>query len=229
MREQVRAFSAASDRDVAIVAESEGALVAQAYLASTPNAPVRSLVLLSPLLEPGRVYYPHLPDEGWGVAGATLLDGLATALGWVSPVDVSANTPLFRSIVDEEPALGALLSCPPPWIRSLAVLPVDSGVSAPATADVGFDHAVVPAFHGGLLGDGTTQDLIATVLRDRAVHRSGFWETVGDVVNAGAAAWQAPSLDRSLVGSWDADDDADDCDNVRARLRAWLDSRRGSG
>jgi hypothetical protein len=223
MREQVRALARATGDDVSIVAESEGALIAQAYLAATPNAPVHALVLLSPLLEPGRVYYPRLPAEGWGVAAGTFVDGLSAALSWVGPVDVSANTPVFRSIVEEEPALGALLSCPPPGVRSFAVMPVDSGVSAPAVADVGFDHAVVPAFHGGLLGDGTTQELIGRVLRGERAAGSGFWEAVGDVVNAGAAAWQAPGLERSLERSWDHGKNAVACANVRSELRSWAD------
>jgi hypothetical protein len=227
MRAQVDAFHRATHADVSIVAESEGSLVAQAYLAATPDAPVRALVVLSPLLEPGRVFYPHLPDEGWGIAAGTVLDGLGATVSWLGPVDVSANTPLFRSIVDEEPALGALLSCPPPGVRSFAVLPVDSGVSAPAVADVGFDHAVVPAFHGGLLGDGTTQAIIAKVLHGRDPDRSGFWESVGDVVNAGAAAWQVPDLERSLVPSWGDGEGAHRCARVRRALREWVRTRNG--
>jgi hypothetical protein len=102
------------------------------------------------------------------------------------------------------------------------VLPVDSGVSAPAVADVGFDHAVAPAFHGGLLGDGTTQRIINRVLHGKHADGSGFWESVGDVVNVGAAAWQAPDLDRSLEPKWDDDEHADRCTRVRAELRRWV-------
>jgi hypothetical protein len=223
MRAQVRALRRESGEDLSIVAESEGSLVAQAYLAATPNAPVRALVLLSPLLEPGRVHYPELPNEGWGIGAGTVLDGISSIVSWVGPVDVSANTELFRSIVDQEPALASLLSCPPPGIPSLAVLPVDSGVSAPAVADIGFEHAVVPAFHGGLLGDDTTQGLIRDVLADDPVDGSDFWASVGDVINAGAAAWQAPDLVRSLEPGWNGDADATECKNVRAALRSWLD------
>ncbi|MEX0663648.1 MAG: hypothetical protein WD598_02615 [Acidimicrobiia bacterium] len=223
MRRQVAELRRATGAPVSIVAESEGALIAQAYMAGTPNAPVRALVLLSPLVEPGRVHYPRLGHEGWGVVTGTVTDGIAGALGWIGPVDVSSDTPLFRSIVNEEPALSRLLRCPPPAVRSFVVLPLDSGVSAPAPVEIGFRHAVVPAFHGGLLGDRTTQDLIRAVLRGRSSHGSGFWSFSADVVNAGAAAWQAPSLVLSLEPSWDARLDDAPCRAVRDEIRTWLD------
>jgi hypothetical protein len=221
MRDQVDALHEETGQPVRIVAESEGALVAQAYLSGIPDAPVRAVVLLSPLVAPGRVAYPELGDDGWGTVAGTVLHGLTTAVGAVGPVEVSPDTPLFRSIVDEEPALGALLDCPPPGIRSFAILPLDSGVSAPAPLDVRMDHAVVPAFHGGLLGDGASAEMLGRVLRGRPVEGSAGWSFVGDVINAGAAAWQAPSLEPSLEPRWSSVD-ADDCPAVRAELRRWL-------
>ena len=47
--------------------------MAQVYLAATPRAPVDAVVLLSPLAEPGRVFYPPRGDEGWGVATGTMI------------------------------------------------------------------------------------------------------------------------------------------------------------
>ena len=46
-------YHRATGRRLTLVAESEGALLAKAYLAATPGAPVANLVILSPLLEPG--------------------------------------------------------------------------------------------------------------------------------------------------------------------------------
>jgi hypothetical protein len=222
MRRQVDAFHDATGQRVNIVAESEGALIAQAFLAGTPHAPVRSLVLLSPLLEPGRVDYPELGHPGWGIASGTVMDGIAAALGAVSPVDVSADTPLFRSIVSEAPPLRSLLQCPAPGVREFAVLPLDSGVSAPPPIEVSIPHAVVPAFHGGLLGDHTSAELLRHVLRGEPATGSSFWSGVADVVNAGGAAWQAPDLVTSLVPRWHSLPEADDCAAVRAELRHWL-------
>ena len=227
MRRQIAAFHEATGERVSIVAESEGALVAQTYLAATPHAPVDAVVLLSPLLAPGRVSYPPLGENGWGVVSGTLLGGIAAALGTVGPVDVSADTPLFRSIVDEGPTLGALLACPPPGIRSFAVLPLDAGVAAPAPAEVAYEHEVVPAFHGGLLGDDTTARHVEQVLAgEPAPEGSSFWSAIGDGVNALASGWQAPDLEPNLVPDW-RDLPMGSCRAVRAELRAWVGGASG--
>jgi hypothetical protein len=116
--------------------------------------------------------------------------------------------------------MGALLACPPPGLRSYAVLPIDAGVSAPAPLDVGFDHRVVPAFHGGLLGDATTARAVAAVLDGRRPpDGSSWWSTVGDAVNALSSAWQAPGLEASLEPSWEGQPDSGDCAGVRRELR----------
>jgi hypothetical protein len=232
MRRQVDALHEATGEPVGIVAESEGALVAQVFLAATPRAPVDAMVLLSPLAEPGRVFYPPRGDEGWGVATGTMMRGLGAVIGALGPVDVSADEPLFRSIVDLGPTLGALLACPPPRVRSYAVLPVDAGVSAPSPLDVELDHRVVPAFHGGLLGDATTARTIAAVLDGRTVPEgSAFWAAVGDAVNALASPWQVPGLEPSLESSWRDQPDAGDCRAVRRELRRVVGPtpRTGSG
>jgi len=227
MGRQVEALSAAAGEPVGIVAESEGALVAQVYLAATPRAPVDAVVLLSPLARPGRVYYPPAGDDGWGVASGALMRGIAAVIGALGPVDVSADEPLFRSIVDLGPTVGSLLSCPPPGVRAYAVLPIDEGVSAPAPLDVAYDHRVVPAFHGGLLGDDETARAVAAVLEGRPPpDESGWWAAVGDTVNALAAPWQAPGLEPSLESAWREQPEAGDCRALRAELRRLVATTR---
>lgn len=143
-------------------------------------------MLLGPLLAPGRVWYPPRGENGWGVISGTILGRVAAALGAVGPLDVSADAPLFRTIVDEGPTVGDLLACPPPGLRSFAVLPLDAGVAAPAPTDIGHAHAVVPAFHGGLLDDDTTARYVEQMLsRTRPVPEgSGVWSALGDAMNA---------------------------------------------
>jgi hypothetical protein len=168
------------------------------------------------------VFYPPLGENGWGVVSGTLLGGIAAALGAVGPVDVSADTPLFRSIVDEGPTVGALLACPPPGVRSFAVLPLDAGVAAPAPTNIAYDHEVVPAFHGGLLGDDTTARHVEQVLAaDRMPDGSGFWAALGKGVNALASGWQAPDLEPGVLPEWRDLPDSD-CRAVRAELRRWV-------
>jgi hypothetical protein len=234
MRRQVDALRAASGDPVGIVAESEGALVTQVYLAAFPRAPVEAVVLLSPLAEPGRVYYPPSGEQGWGVGTGAVMRVLAGVIGALGPVDVSADSSLFRSIVDLGPTVGALLACPPPDVRSYAVLPIDEGVEAPAPIDVGYAHQTVGSFHGGLLGDDTTRRAIAAVLDgEEPEDGSAFWDAVRDTVGAAASAWQAPGLAPGLEPAWNglpgADEpDEQDCAAVRAELQARV-SRTGSG
>jgi hypothetical protein len=226
MRDQVTALRRQAGEDVSIVAESEGALVTQVYLAAFPRAPVDAVVLLSPLAEPGRVYYPPPGEQGWGVGAGVIMRGIAGVIGALGPVDVSADAPLFRSIVDLGPTVGELLACPPPGIRSYAVLPIDQGVAAPAPVDVGYDHQTVAAFHGGLLGDDTTATAIADVLDGRPPDDgSGFWAAVGDAFGATAAAWQTPGLAPSLEPAWSGQPDDDDCAAVRAELQRVVSRR----
>jgi hypothetical protein len=206
---------------VTIVAESEGALLAKTYLAGTPDAPVRNLVILSPLVQPGRVYYPTTGNEGWGVFGGAEIAGLSWALGDVSPVDVEPDTPFLRSIVDDAPALSGLVSCSLPGVRQLAVLPLDTGVSA-TTTNIGIPYTVVPAFHGGMLDDAVTARLVTQVVEGKHVAPSTGWDFAEDVISAGASAWQVPDLDPAVNNAWKHAPSPDDCTAVRAFLQQQL-------
>ncbi len=221
MRAQVDAFHDSTGRPVGIVAESEGSLVALVYLTASPDAPVRSFVALSPLLDPGRVSYPASGESGWGVATGNILDGITAIVGGLGPVDVSSDTPLFRSMVTEGPALRGMLRCPVPGVRELAVLPIDSGVSAPSPPHIGVPYTVRPAFHGGLLGDHVTADLVTRTLRGHATSSSGFWKSAEKVVQAGASPWQVPDLEPSINDAWRGKHETP-CRAVRAEVRAWI-------
>lgn len=219
LRAQVDAYHRETGRELTVVAESEGALLANAYLASTPHAPVRNLVSLSPLVAPGRVYYPANGEEGWGAGGALAMEGFAWALGGVSPVDVTPDTPFLRSIVDDAPALRGLTACALPHVRELAVLPLDTGVSAPAPQVVGVPHTVVPAFHGGMLDDASTAAIVRDVVAGRSVPRDDGWAFAEDVIQAGASAWQVPQLTTSINRAWHGAPAPTDCRAIRAHLR----------
>jgi hypothetical protein len=109
-----------------------------------------------------------------------------------------------------------------PGVRELAILPLDSGVSAPAPVEVEISHAWVPAFHGGLLGDSSTAELVGKVLRGEPAGGAGTWSTVSDVVNAGASAWQAPSLEQTLESTWSSLPSPDECAAARQELERWV-------
>lgn len=223
--EQVDAYHRATGKAITLVAESEGALLAKTYVAASPHAAVRNLVLVSPLVDPGRVYYPPADAEGWGVFGKLEMEGLSWALGGLSPVDVTPDTPFLRSIVDQAPTLHRLMSCPLAGVRQAAVVPLDTGVSAPAPRVIGIPFTVVPGFHGGMLDDASTARVVATVVGGGEVEDHAGWSLTEDVIQAGASAWQVPPLAVDLNEAWVGEPDGHDCAAVRAHLRVWLAAR----
>jgi hypothetical protein len=225
MRAQVDAFAAKSGQPVAIVAESEGSLVAKAYLATTPDAPVDALVMLSPLVRTGRVYYPPSGHDGWGVAGAWELRALTFALRSLSPLSISTDTPLFRSIVDGAPALRELFQCPLPGVRQLVLFPLADAVVAPSPHIDGIDSSVIPAFHGGLLSNDQADRAVAVALRGGDLPSFWPWRLSERVIRAASAAWQVPELPLALNPAWKrAAGDNPSCSDDIALLDRYLGS-----
>jgi hypothetical protein len=156
------------------------------------------------------------------VAAGAALDVTATILDTLGPIEVRADTPLFRSIVEDAPLFQGLMRCRVPGVRELAVLPFDTGLAAPLPSSVGIPAIVRPRFHGGLLGDDETETLVQRVLRDQPVRTASRWKSTGHVVQALASPWQVPSLTKSLEPSWRDLPDSDDCPAIRRALHAYL-------
>ncbi len=223
LADQVERYAAREKEDVTIVAESEGALIAKAYLAATPDAPVRALVMLSPLLDPGGVSYPPAGESGWGAAGRLGLAGLSWALGGLSPVEVSPDTPFLRSIVDAGPRFAGLAACSLPDVREASVLPLDTALGSPATARVPRPSEVVPGLHGGMVDDARTARIVAAITHSRAVPDDrGLWSFVERAARRAASVWRVPPLVSSLHDGWSDRPDPGDCRAVRADLARWL-------
>jgi hypothetical protein len=222
MARQVEAFRADVEQPVTIVAESEGALIAKAYLMSHPDAPVDTLVLLSPLVEPGGAYYPPAGDDGWGVAGGLGLRWITAVVRSLSPLDMTTDDGLFRSLADEAPALREMLACPVEGVDQLAVFPLaDAVVGAEPHLD-GVPSAVVPAFHGGLADNHAVQRTIRTVLEGGVSPDYSWWEATDTVIRAGAAAWRVPLLPISINPVWEDGDDASSCTDIAGLVEAWV-------
>lgn len=202
MAAQVDVLAAATHRRVSLVAVSEGTLVAETYLARYPTAPVDTVILLSPLVTPGRAYYPPAGDDGWGAVSRLGLQALTAALSSISPFKLSPSTPLFQSIVAEAPAIRSLLNCPQPGIRQVAVEPVADAVAAPQDPGLRIPTVVVPAFHSGALGDRQADAAIVDVLEHRPLPADGGWADVEKVVRPAAAAWQVPQLALTANPVW---------------------------
>jgi len=224
MGSQVDAFHAATGKPVSIVAESEGSLVAKTYLAATPAAPVTELVLLSPLVSPARVYYPPNGHEGWGVAAGIELKGLTEGLKVISPIDLTPDTPLLRSIADNAPAVRDLLTCPLPGVDQLALFPLADAVASPHPTAIGIPASVVPAFHGGLLSSGAVHKTIALRLDGGKLPNYDVWSSVERVVRVSSSAWQVPPLPLSLNRAWGHPPGrAPSCQAMAAVLQRWVD------
>jgi hypothetical protein len=222
MAQQVEAFRADVLQPVTIVAESEGALIAKAYLMSHPDAPVDTLVLLSPLVEPGGAYYPPAGDDGWGVAGGMGLRWITAVVRSLSPLDVTTDDGLFRSIADEAPAMREMLRCPVKGVDQLAVFPLADAVAGAEPHLHGVPSAVVPAFHGGLADNPAVQRTIRAVLQGSVSPDYGWWEATDTVIRAGAAAWRVPLLPLSVNPVWEAGDDASNCNDIASLVSAWV-------
>ena len=90
---QVAKLDQESGVRVDIVAESEGALVVTTYLVSHHDPPVSTVVLASPLLEPGRVSYPAgTSSAGFGLASRYAMQLLGTTYQSVAPIDLSPQS-----------------------------------------------------------------------------------------------------------------------------------------
>jgi hypothetical protein len=222
MARQVEAFRADAEQPVTIVAESEGALIAKAYLMSHPDAPVDTLVLLSPLVEPGSAYYPPAGDDGWGAAGGLGLRWITAVVRTLSPLDVTTDDGLFRSLADHAPALREMLACPVDGVDQLAVFPLADAVAGAEPHLDGVPSAVVPAFHGGLADNSAVQRTIRTVLEGGVSPDYGWWEATDAVIRAGAAAWRVPMLPISINPAWEDGDDASSCRDIAGLVEAWV-------
>jgi hypothetical protein len=195
MAAQVRQMHRTSGHDVAIVAESEGSLVTLAYLHRHPHAPVDNVALLSPIVDPGRVSYPAAGRPGWGLAAGWELRGVTGAIGRIAPFAVSASGPLLRSIDASDGALSWSDLCRP-GLRTVAFVPLADSVTLPTTltADSPVPVVVVPAFHGGLLGNAKVQRAVRTWLAGKPLPSRPGLTAASQVLARAASAWRVPPL-----------------------------------
>ena len=238
MAQQVEAIHAATNRPVAIVAESEGALIAKTFLLATPHPPVERLVLLSPLVRPGRVYFPDTGSDGWGTFTGWGLRGVAKILAGLSPLELSPDSPFVQDVDRHGAALRDALACGSPGVHQDAFVPLADAVTGPFDDAVDISNPngmgsvrvrVVPAFHGGLMGSRSIQRAIRADLRGEnpAVYS---WAAAGSVIRGAAAAWQVPDLPVDLNPAWMTTTHpglasagrAARCDAVRTELQAMV-------
>ncbi len=196
MAAQVQELSRLAGMPVDIVAESEGTLGLYAMLARHPHVPVRSVVLLSPIVEPGQVGQASDTVPG---AALTTLNNL---VGGMSPYGRSGAQALIDSVSEVGASYFAEVSRDRglPW---LAVVPLADAVTLPA-CPWPQNMVFIDAFHGGLLGDRSVQLVVEAFLatggvpdRDLDVLADGSQQhlrSAARVIAAAATAWRMPDL-----------------------------------
>jgi hypothetical protein len=180
---------------VDVVAESEGTLGVYAMLARHPGLPVGSVTLLSPIVEPGQATIPVTDVNAVPPAALAELNHL---VGRISPYGADGARELLASVSQfgaeyfSGAGTGAQLS------RWLAVIPLADALTLPACTLPG-NVVVVPAFHGGLLGDPQVLPLVARFIGGQPV--AGETEpgqarlrAAAEVIADSAVAWRMPDM-----------------------------------
>ncbi|MGC5020706.1 hypothetical protein [Micromonospora sp. DT47] len=203
----VDALHRRTGRPVALLGQSEGAMVASTYLEKWPKpSPVEAALMFSPLIRPGRAYYPPPGHEGWGVAAGWELRGIFALANLPKKVKTGPDEPFVRSVLVEAPFYRNRTLCPVAAVRMIAFLPTASAAEAPPGEYARIPVFQVPAFHGGVLGRRASQSRVVAFLAGEKVDvpRREY-----DLFQRLGAAWQAPSLALSINPVWAATREAD--------------------
>jgi len=192
---QVQRLHEQTGQPVDLVGESEGTLGIYAMLARHPDAPVGSAVLLSPIVAPGQVSYPADDRDGRGAVPGYALQAVVWFIGGLSPFGTSGADQLIDS-VDRDGAQYARDA----WretrqhpLRWMAVIPLADSLTLPA-CQLPAHTVVVPALHGGLLGNTGVQQAVRTFLSGGAVRSQPPMQDAAEIVAQAAAAWRMPEL-----------------------------------
>jgi hypothetical protein len=204
---QVEALHEASKQPVDIVAESEGTLAVYAMLDRHPGLPVGAIVLLSPIVEPGQLSYPS--GQGGSSVSEEALDELNSLVGSMSPYGPGGAADLLNSVsefgakyfADVADGAGLARGADGRRIRWLSVVPLADAVTLPVcTLPAGV--LVVPALHGGLLGDSTVLPMVDEFLSGHPVTDPGDAQlrSEAELITSMATAWRMPVTTSACPG-----------------------------
>ncbi|HTW01032.1 MAG TPA: hypothetical protein VMF87_12100 [Streptosporangiaceae bacterium] len=197
---QVEALHAATHKPVDVVAESEGSLGVYAMLDRHPGLPIGAVVLLSPIVEPGQLSYP--PGQDGSSVSEEALDELNYLIGSMSPFGPDGAAELLNSVSEFGAryfaSAAAVLGADGKAIHWLAVVPLADAVTLPVCG-LPSDVLVVPALHGGLLGDPSVLPVVAQFVSGHDVTDTSDSQLRADaeLITGAAAAWRMPVVSTS--------------------------------
>jgi hypothetical protein len=191
--QQVAQLHKETGRPVDIVAESEGTLGVYAMLARHPGLPLGSVVLLSPIIDPGQADQTAAPGGGGDPVSGKALSELVRVAGAISPFGSSGAGDLIESVRADGAAYAAAAAKNGQGIHWLAVIPMADAVTLPV-CDLPSNVIVVNALHGSLLGDDAIDRLAHRFLIDQKVGGQQQMRDTAEVIAAAAAAWRMPAL-----------------------------------
>jgi hypothetical protein len=190
---QVQELHARTGRPVSIVAESEGTLGVYALLARHPNVPLGSVVLLSPIVDPGQAGHAPSANPRANPVTGDALGALIRVAGALSPFGESGAQQLIGSVGSDGAAFAAEAIEHGHRLRWLAVVPLADAVTLPL-CDLPANVIVIPAMHGGLFGDPVVDSLAERFLSHHPVAGTQDLRDAAEVIAAAAAAWRMPEL-----------------------------------
>jgi hypothetical protein len=193
-------------RPIALFGESEGAVVARTYLERSPATPVEAALLFSPLVRPGRVYYPPPGHGGWGVVAGWELRAIATVANIARTVDTHPDEPFIRSLLADAPFYRNRTLCPVSGVRIVAFLPTVSATEAPPGEYARVPVVQLPAVHGGILGRQIALNRAVDFLAGESIELP---RVEYPVLQRLGAAWQAPPLALRVNPVWAAQREKD--------------------
>jgi hypothetical protein len=204
---QVEALHAVTKEPVDIVAESEGTLGVYAMLDRHPGLPVGAIVLLSPIVEPGQLSYP--PGADGASVSEDALDELNSLIGSMSPYGPGGAADLLNSVsefgakyfADMADGAGLARGADGKRIRWLSVVPLADAVTLPVCS-LPTGVLVVPALHGGLLGNPTVLPMVTQFLSGHPVTDpdSAQLRSDAELITSVATAWRMPVTTSACPG-----------------------------
>ncbi|HUA29866.1 MAG TPA: hypothetical protein VMC03_13370 [Streptosporangiaceae bacterium] len=191
--QQVAQLHKETGRPVDIVAESEGTLGVYAMLARHPGLPLGSIVLLSPIVDPGQADQSVAPGQGGDPVSGKALSELVRFAGALSPFGESGAEDLIQSVRNDGAAYAAAAMKNGQRIHWLAVIPMADALTLPV-CDLPANVIVVNALHGSLLGDDAVDRLAHRFLSDQKVDGQQQLRDTAQVIAAAASAWRMPAI-----------------------------------